>query len=86
MICPLNTYILTGVQSMEEQMNEKELKAARKYGRTLADLKATAMKQGWTLLPLQDSEGSSLRIFAIGKLDDVAVLQDILKEIKDDKE
>jgi hypothetical protein len=67
-------------------MDHKALRASKKFGRTLEELKRVANKQGWTLLPLSDSEGTPLRIYAIGRLDDVAVLQDLLKEIDDDKE
>jgi hypothetical protein len=62
-------------------MNEKQ---ARKFGRALDELRRVANKQGWAMLPLTDSEGAPLRIYAIGHLADVAVLQDILKEVKDD--
>ena len=65
-------------------MNERKMRAVRKYGKALEDLRRIAQKQGWALLPLTDSDGSSLGIFAVGKLDSVAILQELLKEVKDD--
>jgi hypothetical protein len=62
-------------------MDEKKAALARKYGRTLEELKRVAQKQGWAVVPLQDPDGSSLGIFAIGRLDSVAALQELLKEI-----
>lgn len=67
-------------------MNEKKASLARKYGRTLEELKRVAQKQGWAIMPLTDSDGSSLGIFAVGRLDSIAGLQDLIKEIKSDEE
>ena len=65
---------------MPQTLKEKQASAAKRFGRALDELRRVAQKQGWAVMPLTDVDGSSLGIYGVGKLDSLALLQELLAE------